>query len=740
MILRYVLRAINVLLVTAAVALVAAAWWFVGRAAPRVSGSLPAPVAASATIARDAIGLPHITASSLEDALFAQGFATAQDRLWQMDMLRRLAAGEVSEIVGSRALESDTLARRFRMRRIAEAHARSLPAADLAVLAAYARGVNHYIDTREGRWSPEFALLGYQPRPWTIVDTLLCGLQMDRTLTNSWETDLRRAQMIAAGDPSKVRQLFPVRTGAEIIPGSNAWALSGRHTASGQPILAGDPHLEFSIPSPWHLVHLTAPGLNVIGATLPGVPLVLIGHNEHIAWSITSLQFDTMDLYAEKIDLRNGRYSYQGQIAEAARETELIPVKGARRAELVNVITRHGPIISAHAGAHLALRWAAGAAEPVRFPLLELAQAADWQQFRAALAQFQGPGINLIFAARNGDIGHQVAGRLPRRFGFLGDLPLEGHTGQYEWDGFIPFDELPSYLNPASGHLVSANHNPFRDDTRWTVSGFFAPADRQRQIAARLSSQPSGWQPEAMLRIQTDVYSSFSHYLARAALAALAARQTEAGWAAEARSLLDGWNGQMNKELGAPVLTDLLYQQLRRRLAESAAGEAGTDYRFETAPAAVERLLRERPPGWFEDWDQMIVDALADAFAEAERRYGRNAAKWRWGRMNQTTFQHPVLGRIPLAGAWFNVGPLPLSGSATTVKQVTPRLGPSLRFVADLADWDKSLINLPTGNSGHLTSGHYKDQWDEYASGRAFPLQFDKVEAGDVLTLTPARP
>lgn len=734
---RNVLRAVNTLLVFAALGAAGAAWWFIGRAAPKVSGSIQAPVSSPLTIDRDAIGLPHINAASVEDALFAQGFVTAQDRLWQMDMLRRLAAGDLSEVVGTSALESDQLARKMRLRATADLQARSLPPADLALLAAYARGVNHYIDQHEAKWGPEFALLGYRPRHWTPADTLLSALQMDRTLTNSWETDLLKARMIAAGDSAKVRRLFPTRDGGEIIPGSNAWALAGAHTASGQPILAGDPHLPFSMPSAWHLVHLRAPDLNVIGATLPGIPFVLIGHNEQIAWSITSLQFDTMDLYAEKMDLRSGRYAFQGQILQAQRETELIAVKGAARSETLNLVTRHGPIFTAHAGAHYALRWAAAEPLPYRFPLLQLARARDWQAFRAALSEYQGPGINLIFAARNGDIGHQVAGRLPRRFGFLGDLPLDGHTGQYEWDGLIPFDELPSSLNPPRGLLASANQNPFRDDTRYTVSGFFAPPLRQRQIAARLESHSGGWQPQEMLRIQTDVYSAYTHYLARIALAALAARQPEDSWVSDARALLDGWNGQMHKDLAAPVLADLLDRQIRRRLGESAAPEAGADYRFETAPAAVEALLRERPAGWFEDWDQMIVESLADAFAEAGRRQGDRSDRWRWGRANQITIAHPVLSRLPLAGAWFNVGPLALSGSSTTVKQTTPRLGPSMRFVADLSNWDNSLINLPTGNSGHFTSGHYKDQWDEYVAGRAFKLEFDKIEPKNTLRLTP---
>lgn len=734
---RNLLRVVNTIVGLALAALVIAAWWFMGRAAPQVSGALRAPVAAEVTVARDAIGLPHITAASVEDLLFAQGFVTAQDRMWQMDMLRRLAAGELSEVVGAGGLESDTMARKLRLRRIAERQARTLPPGEIALLAAYARGVNHYIELHDGKWGPEFALLNYQPRPWTPVDTLLCALQMDLTLTNSWELDVRKARMISEGDASKVRQLFPNRAGTEIVPGSNAWALSGSRTASGLPLLAGDPHLEFGLPAVWHLAHLRAPGLNVIGATLPGVPFVLIGHNEHIAWSITSLQFDAMDLYVERIDLRSGRYGLQGEIRDAVREVELIAVRGARRGEVVNMVTRHGPIFTAVNNAHLALRWTAAEPQPYTFPMLQLARAANWDEFRAAFARYQGPGINLIFAARNGDIGHQVAGRLPRRIGFLGDLPLDGFSGRYEWDGLIAFDELPAALNPASGQVISSNQNPFRDDTPYTVSGFFAPPDRQLQIDALLRAGDGPWRPEQMLRIQTDVYSAFSHFLARSALAALESKPSAAPWAAEAKRILNGWNGQMHKKLAAPVLADLLYQQLRRRLGESAGGGAGAEYRFETAPVAVARLLRERPPGWFEDWDEMLVEALGEAYLEAERRLGRNSAKWEWGQVNSVTMAHPLLGRAPFAGRLFNVGPLPMSGSSTTVKQTTPRLGPSLRFIADLSNWDNSLINLPSGNSGHFTSGHYKDQFDEYLSGRAFPLEFDKIIAKSELKLAP---
>ena len=306
MLLRKMLRAANFLLILAIVCVLAGAWWIIGRTAPKTSGTLLAPVAAEVLVTRDSLGIPHISARSIEDALFAQGYATAQDRLWQMDMLRRVAAGELSEVAGKVALELDTTARKLRMRHIAERQLARLAPPERALLAAYVRGVNEYISKNDGRWGPEFVAMGYEPRPWSPIDTLLVGLHMDRTLTSSWETDLRKARMIADGDPAKVRRLFPQRTGGEIIPGSNAWAIRGTQTASGKPLLASDPHLEFSVPAPWYVVHLKAPGLNVIGGSLPGTPLVLIGHNENIAWGITSLQMDSQDLYIERIDMRTG--------------------------------------------------------------------------------------------------------------------------------------------------------------------------------------------------------------------------------------------------------------------------------------------------------------------------------------------------------------------------------------------------------------------------------------------------
>ena len=384
----------------------------------------------------------------------------------------------------------------------------------------------------------------------------------------------------------------------------------------------------------------------------------------------------------------------------------------------------------------MALRWTAAESTSFGFPFLALNQAANWNEFRAALSHFSGPGINVIYADRAGNVGHQVAGTLPFRKGFLGDLPMDGTSGSYEWEGNVPFELLPSYYNPASGRVVSANQNPFRDDTPYSVSGFFAAPYRQRQIDARLSSR-GDWTPQAMLGIQTDVYSAFSAFLARAAVDAVDRKKAEAGPLKEAVPLLRKWGGLMDKDAAAPAIAELLYRQVRRRLGESAANKAGTGYRFETAPAAIEILLRERPAGWFADWDEMLVDALREAIEDGRRQFGGTPARWRYGRMNTLRVGHPVFGGVQALGSLFSIGPVEMSGNGTTVKQTTTRLGPSMRFIADLSDWDKSLISLPGGQSGHLASGHYKDLWEDYYSGSARPLQFNTVQASATLAIRP---
>ena len=731
-----VLRYINIVISIAVVAAAVVVYWFAYRALPRTSGTIQAPVAQRVTIARDALGVPHITAASEDDAFFAQGYVEAQDRLFQMDGLRRLAAGVLSEIVGPAALKLDEDSRRLRLRRIAEQAYVSLPPQDRAPLAAYARGVNAFIRTHLNALPVEFTLLGYQPRPWSEVDTILIGLHMYRDLTTTWKDEILKRDMLAAGDRSKVDFLFPPRSGAEWQPGSNAWAVSGAHTASGKPILCDDMHLEYSIPGIWYMIHLRAPGLDVAGVSLPGTPSVIVGHNQRIAWGVTNLQFDVQDLYIENFDPKTGRYLYRGQWEQARQEREIIPVKGARPVEMPLWITRHGPLYIDDAKEHLALRWSAAEPGSFQFPFPELNRARNWQEFTRALARFPGPAQNFVYADVDGNIGYHATGLLPIRKGYSGDVPVDGSSGAYEWQGFIPFDQLPAFYNPASGVIVTANQNPFPRDYPYTVSGNFASHYRSRQIRDLLAAR-NGWRAADMLTVQKDVYSAFSQYLAQAIVAAYDRHKAQHSGMEAVVGLLRGWNGQMDKDLAAPMIVTLAYEQLKLEVAQSASPTVGVRYKYQMAPAVIETLLRTRPAGWFADWDEAILRAFSQGLEDGRRKQGRDAGRWHFGEYQPLLLANPVGRHLPLVAGLFDIGPVPMSGSPTTVKQYTGTLGPSMRLDADLADWDRSLLEGTTGQSGEVLSRHYKDQWEHYYYAQNFPMQYRNVVAKDVLTLVP---
>lgn len=740
--LRRALRYFNIAVLLALAAGAAAFYWFVWRALAQVSGTASAPLSARVEVRRDALGVPHIAAATIEDALTAQGYVTAQDRLWQMDSLRRAAAGRLAEVFGPALLEADREARRFRMERIAERQEAELPAEDRALLAAYARGVNAFLKAHRNRLPLEFRLLGYDPRPWRVSDSLLIGLYMYRSLGSSWRKELQKEKLLEGGDRAKVDFLFSDRLEGGVTPGSNAWALAGSRTASGRPILANDPHLEYSLPGIWYAVHLQAPRLDVAGVALPGAPGVIVGRNQRIAWGVTALGFDVEDLYVENFNPQNGAYAFAGRLEQARLERETIPVRGQPGVEVASWVTRHGPVFR-EGGRFLALRWAA--AEPgFSYPFLDLDRARNFQEFTAALSRYAGPALNFVFAGADGEIALQVAGRLPVRKAYNGDVPVDGSSGRFEWEGFIPLERLPRVVNPASGLIVSANQNPFPADYVYRAPGNFAPPYRAEQIANLLLARKK-WRAEEMAAVQKDVYSGFLHFLAKQAVAAYDRRGVKSPKLAEAADALRSWNGQMESG-AAPFLATLLSQHLRRAVVERASPGKGVDpdapgvagiSPVQAAPGAVETLLRQRPKDWFPDYDQLLLRAFLDAVEEGERMQGRNMNEWRYERYNQFHVVHPVFGRLPWTGKYFNLGPAPQSGSATSVKQTTRRLGPSMRMAVDLAPAGEAWLTLLAGQSGQPFSGHYDDQFEAWRYGRSLPMQFRQVDAKNTLAIEP---
>lgn len=715
------------------IALAGAGYWYAWRPLPQTSGELQAPVSAPATITRDSIGVPHITAGSWQDALFLQGFVTAQDRMWQMDAMRRLAAGELAEVVGAAAVDSDRDSRLMMLPRIAEAQYRLASPDAKGIYAAYARGVNYYISKNRARLPLEFSLLRYEPRPWRIEDSILVGLHMYRTLTPAWREEIEKFRAMAKGDAKKVEFLFAAG-GAGLSPGSNAWAVSGRHTASGKPILANDPHLEYNFPSPWYLVHLKAPDLDVTGATLPGLPAVIIGHNRRIAWGVTNLQFDAQDLYREQLDKTTGRYLFKGEMLQARPERELIQVNGEKPVDGIVWVTRHGPIYLPEPNQDYALRWVAAELPGHEYSFLALNRAGTWEQFKDALRTYFGPSQNFVYADVDGNIGYHAAGALPLRESCVGDLPADGSQDSCEWKGLVPFDEMPESYNPDSGMIVSANQNPFTKKTRYIAHGFYAAPYRAKQIRALLESRGK-WSAPEMLDVQKDVYSSFAHFLAQETADAWE-KKPSAGLR-EAALVLKQWNGQMEKGAAAPAIVALMVPHLQRMIAKNASPELGDANMGIASFPAIEQLFRERPSGWFANYDEILLAALKSAVEEGQKLQGSNVERWDYGQAMTLNLNSPVAGKLPLIGKYFNIGPVPMSGSSTSIKQTTRRLGPSMRMVVDFANLDASLANITIGQSGHRLSSHYKDQWDAYYAGHSFPMQFEKVDAKETLSVRP---
>jgi penicillin G amidase len=735
-------RVANVSMAIFALLIAAAVYWYAIRPLPKTSGEITAPIAGPATVKRDARGVPHIEASSWQDAIFLQGYVTAQDRLWQMDGLRRYSAGELAEIFGTALLAADERSRRMRMRAIAERDVRQLSPADRAILDEYARGVNYFINTNRGDYSLEYSLPGhvYDPRAWSVTDSVLVGLAMFRDLTDSSKFEFAKGRLMAIVDPVRVRTLFPAIEGQFVGVGSNAWAVSGAHTADGKPMAANDPHLAYGIPGSWYLVHLKAPGVNVSGAALPGVPCVITGHNEQIAWGVTNLSADVLDLYAEQLDERTGRYLFRGKAEQAQLERQTIRVRNGKPIEIDVWITRHGPIVGSENDKAYSMRWSA--MEGFGFPFFDIDRAQNWQQFRTAVSRYWGPGQNFVYADRAGNIGSQAGGRVPIRRGFDGDVPLDGASGHSEWDGYIPFAAMPSEYNPASGIIATANQNPFPPDFAYHVDGNFADTYRVQQIRALLCAR-SGLTVRDMLAVQKDVYSAYDNFLAQQLIALSDKHGSNERVVREVLETLRPWSGQMDKDEAAPMITELLTREIGRDLVQVLVSRSGSmilpDIR--PRPQVIERLLRTRPPGWVphDDWDKWLAERLASAVALGRREQGSPVSRWRWGKMLRWNIEHPVGRHLPGVGRFFNIGPVEMSGSGTSVKQTTAVVGPSERMVVDLGDLDRSVQNLVSGESGLVASAHYKDQWRAYYAGTSFPMQFEHVDAKQVLRVRPGK-
>lgn len=769
--------------------------WLLVLPLPKTSGTIRLPgLKASVEVERDSLGIPHLHAQSLEDLYLAQGYVAAQDRLWQLDLLRRVAKGEVAEIAGARALALDIDARLLGIRVAAEAAVPKLPPAQRVAISAYTRGVNEFINSHGAGLPVEYKLLRIKPAPWTEADSLAIGLHMFRNLTTTWKDELLKSALLQRLGPARTADLLPSTTKRDhppslqmqasasaamaslsptlalspgsalppvsiddlplagpaesdgAVPGSNNWVVSGAHSASGKAMLANDPHLEFALPSIWYEMHLSAGTMNVAGVTLPGLPGVVIGHNDTIAWGMTNFGADVQDLYLETFDPDNPRrYLVDGEWKDAQVRKEVIHIQGQRDHEVDVTVTRHGPLMINRPGERYALRWVATEPGVWKFPFITINAATNWEEFTAALRDFPGPTQNFVYADAAGNIGYYGAGLVPIRPKGDGNLPLRGDQSVNDWKGYIPFEQLPHVYNPPTGIIATANAKVVPADYPYVVATRWETPDRTERIY-QLLDPAKKLTPDDFRRIQYDAYSGPHYRIAQAVAKAIAVEGKDKPVnprLLQAAELLRRWDGISTVDSPATTLAELAREEFRAKLLVPVLGDIYPRYDWRMAEVFLERVIEERPASWlppgYADYDQLLGDSLAAAVVEAEKRFkSQKMEDWRWGKFAEMTFLHPIANSVPGLRRIFNLGPFEQAGTAYTIKQTTRSLGPSMRLVVDFGDLEKTTLTTTTGESGHPLSSHYRDQFPKWVAGEGVPLSFAVSAPGrEKLTLEP---
>jgi penicillin amidase len=764
-------------------------------ALPDLSSPLRVPgLEAPVEIWRDSHGIPHSRAASLHDAFFAQGFVHAQDRLWQMEYDRRRACGRWAEIAGAAALALDMQMRRFALAASARADYAVVNAETRAMLDAYAAGVNAFLATTAAL-PIEFALVGVRPEPWEPWDS--CAVfKVRHILMGTWQMKAWRARLLrhlgaertaalCPGTPERpmliippgvpydgppldgLRELSSTETTIASLPewesGSNNWALAGTRTASGKPLVAGDPHRPLEVPNVYYQEHLACPDFDAIGFGFPGVPgLPHFGHNRDVAWCVTHTAADDQDLYIERFDRQNpGRYDFQGQWLPAACRRELIRVRDGTAVEIDLTATRHGPVVlgDPRTGHAFALRYTA-TTEPNRTfeALLPMLRASSAGALEAAMRPWVDPVNNLVFADVHGAIGYRMRGALPVRAPANAWVPVPGWDGAHEWQGVVPFEQMPAIRDPDVGFVLTANSRVTGADYPHYIGIDFAPDFRTRRLVERLRPLERATAAD-MAAVHADRLSLPAVEL-REILKDLSPRAPRE---ARAREILLAWNGEMTPDSAAATIYAAFRERLMRTLLTPILGALAGEAFAPTPSAGVTHMARLRadlfrmvarddrrllPDG--AAWPPVLGAALEDTVAELCERLGPDQTSWRWARVHVTGPKHTLSAAFPERALLLDPPSVAVGGDADTVQVAgfVPAAGFGVtlssvaRYVFDLADWDRSAWIIPLGSSGHPGSPHYADQATPWSEVRLVPMRYDwgqiRATAASHQTLSPA--
>ncbi len=701
----------------------------------------------------------------------------AQDRFWQMEFYRRLGQGRLSEIFGRDLVETD---RYFRMISAAGVTT-EIPEEVVFMLDSFAEGVNAYLETHQDRLPIEFKFLRYRPEPWKRDDYLSILKVLNWVLSSGWRVDLTAARMLRKVGEERFRAAFPVwpDDGPLIIPeevkslsglsnpttetirlverfmdlptpaASNNWVVSGTKSVTGKPILANDTHLSLTNPSFWWEVHLVCPTINASGVAVLAMPVISSGHNRHAAWGVTNVMVDDVDFFMEKVNPDNIRQYWVGHHWENMKVIEeTIRVKGEEPIKTEILLTRHGPVVqqvgTGSEGAAISARWAfTEVTQPAKASYL-LQKARDINEAREALSHWVAPSQNLVVADTRGNIGYWCSAAIPIRSKGEGMLPVPGWTGEYEWNGYVPFEARPHLVNPKEGFIATANNKVVGKDYPYHITHYWEAVDRITRIRQMLTAKEK-LSIEDFKDIQQDVYSVSASEMTPRMLEILE-RRSIGEEARKARDILSRWDFQMRSDSVGACLFEVTYRTMMENIFKDELGEEQFEEYLQTGifpPRAMRRLFRKGVSPWFDDVktpeketiEDIVVRSLAEAVSELRETLGSDMDKWTWGRVHSLTFEH-VLGKKKPLDRIFNLGPFPLGGNPLTVnaswysyeKPYKANAGVSQRMIVDLSNVDASLRVLPTGESGHVGSPHYKDQVPLYLEGRYHPAWTDREE------------
>ncbi|HER27446.1 MAG TPA: penicillin acylase family protein [Rhodospirillales bacterium] len=753
---------------------------------PKIDGTITvAGLGGDVTIVRDENGVPHIEGGSLNDALFGLGFVHVQDRLWQMDMNRRIGAGRLSELFGAKTLGTDKFLRTLDVYGIAERTVAKLSPETHSALLAYTAGVNAAISGWSGALPPEYLILGTTPEPWKPADSIVWVKMMAWDLGANWSKELLRLQMLQKGlSPQQVSEFMPPYRGeaavdlsgvsqmlagldldltqlAAIAPpklpegaGSNNWVVDGSLSETGKPILANDPHLGLAAPAIWYFAHLKAPGLNAIGATLPGVPAIILGRNQKIAWGFTNTGPDVQDLYIEKL---TGENEYLTPDGPAKFETREITINVKDQAPVIFTArtSRHGPIISdalssakkaTPDGFVMAFAWTALRDDDLTADsALNLMRAENWDQFKTALRNYHAPQQNILYADIDGNIGYYAPARVPiRKPGnrFQGLVPVPGWDATYDWDGFIPFDELPQAYNPAKSSIRTANQKIVADDYPYLITKDWTlpyRADRIDQLLeARKKHSVASFQA-----MQADVTS----LMALEMLPLMTGVSASDPLAKKALAKLKAWDGTMTLGGSEPLIFSAWLRELARSVYGDELGEL-FNRNWKIRPNFMANVLRDKDGmgRWCDDTTSaanetcagMLRVALNAAITDLQSRFGDDMDDWTWGEAHFAHSDHNPMTNVPILRDLFDIK-VPSVGGVFTINVGRFKLmnekepfanqhAASLRGIYDLSNLDRSLFIFSTGQSGNPLSSLYANFADKWSRTEYLTLTTDPAD------------